>query len=381
MKKQPIIITMVCLLIGLVIYGIYNLEWEYVEHEVGLSEEAMVEPLLAAKTFLLTKDINFQELERENDFFKEGKITLTHDTAFIIDEAALAEYKNIESALLNWVREGGHLVYLLSPRRDMLTIKENTILTQANINVLSSEDVAWQHAVTSAPVANIEYIEDNIKQYWYIPYNFYFTNCEGEAFYLIETENTVLCDLAIQDGFITFITSVHQISNASLKYLDHGEFLLWLVGAKTKLVYLPSLHSTNWLIYLWRWSSLVIILAALSIICIMWHFSIRLGLAKTPLHLMKSTFANHIEANGNFMIKHEYYQHLKQALITDLERVMELRSPMYKSLTVAEQAKLLSQITGKNKQTIEQLLTQELPVDEAARVKFVRTFKELRKAL
>lgn len=381
MKKQSLIIIIIGLFISLVLYGLYSLEWEYIEKEVGLSEEAIAEPLLAAKTFLLTKDIYFQALEKENEFFKEGKITLAFNTTFIIDEAALVEYKNIENALINWVREGGHLVYLLSPRRDMLTIKDNAILTQANVEVQPSHTVAWQHSVTSAPEANVKYVDENVKQDWYIPNSFYFTGCEGDAFHLIDTENAVICDLAMQNGFITFITSVHQISNASLRHLDHGEFLLWLTGDNTQLVYLPSLHSTNWLMYLWRWSSLVIILTSLCITFIMWHVSIRLGLAKTPLHLMKSTFANHIEANGNFMIKHEYYQHLKQALLTDLERAMELRSPRYKSLTSAEKAKLLSQITGKNKQTIEQLLTQDLPADEAARVQFVRTFKELRKAL
>lgn len=379
-KKMLLLVSaLVALLASTILYLVFAVEWEKVEQEVGLSEVAQQDPLLAATTFLATKNIKLSTLNVLADVMIGHQITLANNSSIIVDEAALIEYKGLEKALLTWVKNGGHLVYLLSPRHNSLT--ESALLSQASIEVIPAKEGVGRYHIFSKPTANVEYTLNNETVKWRIPYQFYFKQCAGNEVSLKKTSRVVLCDLAFEHGFITFIPSLHPISNSGLKHLDHGEFLLWLVGKNQHVWYIPSLQSENWLASLWHWSGLFLVLLTISILALMWHVSMRLGLAKTPLASEKNKFADHIEAIGNFMIKQQHHEHLKQALVHDIEQVMELRNPRFKQLPPAEQAQLLSQVTGKNQQVIEQLLTEALPTEDNARLQFVKTFKELRKAL
>lgn len=380
-KKYLAIVAVVIFIIGAIGIALYSLEWEKKETEIGLSEEAKQNPLLAAEMFLANKQITLSKLLQESDFLVNKQITLSTNSTLIIDEAALIEYIGMEQAIIKWVKSGGHLVYLLSSRRDKLAINDNQILALTNVTVHEAEKTVKPSIILEAKEGNLSYKKEHYSVEWYFPYSYYLEDCPGTALRLKNSENVIICDLGLDNGYITFIPSIHPISTAGLRYLDHGELLLWLVGDNSKVWYLPSLQSPNWLLSLWQWSWLVLVLSVMSMLSFMWHVAIRIGLPKTPHSSSKSYFSEHIEAVGNFMIKHQQHRYLKQALLNDLEKAMELRSPRYRQLPVSEQALLVSKLTGKDKKTIEQLLTQELPVDDSARMQFVKTFKQLRNAL
>ena len=378
MSKLAIILSIVVvLLVGLIGISLYSLEWEYVEKEIGLSREANKEPLLASTLFLSAYDTQLSTLANESEFLISNEIILNTDSSLIIDEAVLAEYNNVEQALLAWVNKGGHLIYLLSPRRDTLPIGENSLLTQTAVSITEAKPIVYPYSVVQEIEANVEY--EGLQ--WNIPHNYYFEGCEGTSFSLIKTDNVVVCDISLGNGFITFIPSIHPLSTHGLRHLDHGEFLLWLIGDNNQIWYLPSLEATDWLVLLWQWSWLFVVLFVITAISFMWYLSIRLGLPHTPHESLKNVFSDHIEAVGNFLIKHDQHEKLKLALLHDLEQTLELRNPRYKQLSMNEKVSFISQITGKNEQVIEQLLSQELPIEETARVQFVKNFKELRNAI
>ena len=107
----------------------------------------------------------------------------------------------------------------------------------------------------------------------------------------------------------------------------------------------------------------------------------RFGSAKYPLHELKNSFADHIEAIGGFMISQGHYDVLKSALLKDLEHKIEKRNPRFKSLAIDEQVKIISQLTGKEGKVIQALLTRPMPEQQDVRLQYIKLFRELRKAL
>jgi hypothetical protein len=400
------------------------IKWEKVEIETGLTSKAQENPLLASTLLLAKHNINFTYLSSVNTIAKQHKITLHKHTSLMIDEATLLEYPWLTEALLEWVASGGHLIYVLSPQRNALKIDENSQFLEHFSMKASTDDSLFYQPVSllSKPIANVFMTTKTEKLSLYIPFKSFFTHCPGRGYnlsryrpsplaqnndnpkkiankthnikktstqpvninaqqYQEATEVTLICDSPYQQGFITFLPSIHVLSTQSLKHLDHGAFLLWLIGKNNHLYYLPSFKSANWLVKLWQWSWLVMVLVVLIIISGLWHLATRFGSAITPLDDTKNLFADHIAAMGNFIYRQNYDEQLKKALLLDLELAIEKRNSHYKNLPESEQAHLLSQLTGKEVNTIKQLLSQEIPKQAIARIHYIQLFKALREAL
>ncbi len=376
--KGTLLVLGLAMLVG---FLIFQTKWEKIEQEIGLSKEAYADPLLAANLFMKKHNVSLSTLKDQTDFMTSQKISLNQNGTLILDEAALNEYPNLEAALVDWVIAGGHLVYTLSPRRDLLELNNNALITQAEIQVVDSEFDSFRYDILFEPRHNIilKWHEDELKLN--LPFSAFFEGCKGTAFHSIDENNVLICEQAMGKGFVTFIPSVFAISNSGLKHLDHGAFLLWLVGDSKHLFYLPSLLAPNWLMELWHWSWLFVVLFLISVVSIIWHLAIRFGAAKYPLHALKSPFADHIEAVGSFMVSQGHYEAMKLALIKDFEHKMEKRNPRFKALNLDEQAIIISQLTGKESQAIKALLTQAMPEQQEIRLQYIKLFKELRKAL
>ena len=380
-KTKFLLISLLLLSVSWLAYIAFSTGWEKVDQEVGLSNEARSKPLLAATLLLQKRGIELKRLKDASHIFKNGKIIIPTDYSLIMDEAVLTEIDAFESAIIRWVKAGGHLIYVLSPRRDALYLDNNQLLKIADLNVVKADTPQQRVGVTDKPEANINIALNAFTLELNMPYSHHFTDCKGTGFQSLALDLTLVCELSIYDGRITFIPSVHPISNSSLKHLDHGQFLYWLTDGKKGLFYLPSQNTQNWLESLWNWSWQFIVLLLLSLFFYMWNVAIRIGLPETPSQISSNRFADHIEAAGNFMITHNHHQELKMALLKDLEYVMEKRIPTYKELSLSEQADLMSQSTGKACKDIEHLLSEPMPLDNTERLQFIKSFKELRKLL
>jgi hypothetical protein len=379
-SKSFIMAGLVVLVIGLG-YLISIIEWNMVEEEVGLTREAEQDPLLAASLFLKSYQKDLSTLTTSESFLKNGSITLSKSSSLLIDEAALVEYDELIPALITWVKQGGHVIYTLSPRREQLGLEDNDLIALSEVSVVDVEDVAFRKSIIDTPASNGVINTDEHTFSIYLAHRFVFENCTGLDIAKKESEEILICEMNINDGYITFVPSVNAISNDGLKHLDHGEYLLWLIGKNNKLFYLPSTESTNWAVLLWKWCWQVILLTLLLSLFFMWQLSMRLGRAIEPSEQSKNLFAKHIEAVGNFLFKYQHHDVLKNALLIDLANAVEKRHPKYKQLNLDEQASLISSLTGKNTSDIYLLLSEPLPEDENKRIRFIKLFKELRNLL
>ena len=379
-SKGFLIVGLAILVLGIG-YLISVIEWNMVDEEIGLTREAEQEPLLAARLFLESYQKDLTTITSSESFLKNKTITLSKDSSLLIDEAALVEYEGLIPALVTWVKQGGHLIYTLSPRREQLNLEYNDVIALSEVSVLDAEEVAFRESVLDTPISNGVITTDEHSFSIHLAHRFTFENCTGLDISKKDSEATLICEMGVNEGYITFVPSINAISNDGLRHLDHGEYLLWLIGKNNKLVYLPSTQSTSWAVLLWQWSWQVVLLTLILSLLLMWQLSMRLGVAIEPSKHSKNLFAKHIEAVGNFLFKYQHHDVLKNALLIDLANAVEKRHPKYKQLSLNEQASLISSLTGKNTSDIYLLLSEPLPEDENKRVKFIKLFRELRNLL
>jgi len=380
-KSKILLIIGLAILVMGIGYLISIIEWKMVEQEIGLTRKAEQEPLLAASLFLKSHQKNITTITTPESFFENSTITLSKDSSLLIDEATLVEYDGIIPALVTWVKQGGHLIYTLSPRREQLRLEKNALLTLTGVIVINADETANRKSVLVIPKSNVVVTKNEHSFSMYLAHRYIFEDCNGLEILKKESDEILLCEENIDNGYITFVPSINAISNDGLRHLDHGEYLLWLIGKNNELFYLPSTQSTSWAVSLWEWCWQVTLLILLLSLLLMWQLSMRLGLAIEPSKHSKNLFAKHIEAVGNFLFKYQHHDVLKNALLIDLANAVEKRHFKYKQLNLNEQASLISSLTGKNTSDIYLLLSEPLPEDENERIKFIKLFKELRNLL
>lgn len=369
------------LVIALIGYLTFIIKWQQVEQVVGLNKIGHQEPLLASIKLLEQQNINFNRLKSKDELIQQNTINYQVDNSVMIDEAVLYNEPKFANQLLAWVESGGHLIYVLSNNRDSLLLDDNAILSQLGIEVKKSDVPMVTNSVISEPAANLILETELHEIQTYLPYRHYFESCQGQIHNEKDYQHNLICDVNYGEGFITFLPGIDAFSNQGLKNLDHGALLLWLVGKNKALNYLPSFNSRGWLSSLWQWSWQFIVLAISLLLFIVWHLSLRIGLAKSPFYESQSPFNRHINAVGHFMFRQGHAQHIHKVLLDDIEQLMMKRNPIFGQLTVPDKIDLLSQLSKFEQQVIEQLYAEPVAQQNEQYVQMIKLFKALKESL
>ncbi|QDP02318.1 DUF4350 domain-containing protein [Thalassotalea sp. PS06] len=381
--KTNFIIGLLVVLSVLVGLYIYSLDWKEQEVIVGFNSEAQKDPMLAARLFLESKGKSLTKLDAKDKFIDDRGIMLVPDSTLIINENSILEYPSVDKYLLVWVREGGHLVYEVSPSRDSEQLQYNALLWEPEVGISHSEDPDFTNRLNiyNEPEANMTMSLENYPMSLALYSSFEITDCGGDAFSRDEKEGVVLCDLPWGDGYITYVTNLDMIKNHGLLHLDHGLFLDWLTASNERIFYLPSLYSPGWFERLWKLSWLTVIVMLLTLIFIVWRGLVRFGSIEISGKGQDSLFNKHLQAMSRFLIKHQQAEILHQALVADIDSIMEPRMPGFSQLEITEKTRILQEITGINAEQIEQLITQTVPEDDISRLRYTQEFKALKEKL
>lgn len=390
------------LLIGLLVlfivgigFAIFSQDWKEVEKKVGLSEDAAKNPLLAAELLLKNYDKSVSRVTKTEEFLVNKNLILEQNSSFIVDEAALFEHPHFVNALSDWVKAGGHLVYVLSPRRGQLNLDDNPFVKVAGLSVVEKDGGFGRQRLLLPVYPNLEMEYNQSSLQLYLPYKYSFSDCPGVSYekrrWNIKDKQfeeakegeseQLICEVGYYQGFVTFIPSIDIISNRGLLHLDHGAFLMWLIGKNDSLYYLPSLKASNWLLAFWQWSWQFFVSLVVLGLFILWFVGMRFGRARVPIQDSKVPFVRHVRATGQFLSSHGHSDVLQQALNTDIFTIVELRQPSVKHMTNAQQAETISELTGIEATQISDLLFSPLPEDSTERTKTINLYKQLREAL
>lgn len=109
MNRKPIIysVLVILLIICAALFIKHNYEWKEVEVNSGMSAEAHTYKYLAARRFLDKAGVYYEEIESNEFFYQLPPETDTIFLGRLQSNLTDAAYEN----LLNWVEDGGHLVF------------------------------------------------------------------------------------------------------------------------------------------------------------------------------------------------------------------------------------------------------------------------------
>ncbi len=381
---------------GLAYWFFTNYEKVKKDIDIGFNGEARRNHLLAAQRFFESYDVVVNSTE--------GVLQLPDTaTTIILPTERLQVGVDESNRYLHWVENGGHLVVAAThgysheearqdPLLELLGIK--TVVTtdeqgdnEEDIPVEDEEDIGWEsaHSRCSDTIVDVD---------WPGLHEFLVVNMNDRArlqlqktnyrttLQLIDEHGVYLLRLKVGKGYFTVLYTAGFMSNAFIGEYDHAAFL-WHVAQvgdnrPILLVYsdaMPSLWA--WLVQ-YAWTALLSFTLFLAIW--LWYASRRFGPLLPPLAMARRRLLEHIEAAGRFLWKRGQSQRLHKGVHHALMRAVELRHPVWLSLSVNKLHQRLAETSGLPIKQIEQALVYQAR-NEHEFTKTIQTLEHIRKSL
>lgn len=356
-------------------------DWQKNEIETGFTKEVSEDAFTMAGRLLALYNSSFEKIKRQDIINFDGELTIAENTVLVLDEGVLASSHELDSKLGDWVGAGGRLIYVLSSEREALGINESVFFNSLELSVIEHESGydSYFYFSSSPPPDTVLSLEGSDIELT-LGNQLYLESCVGDA-YTNKNNQVMVCDLSYGDGHVTVIPSFKQFTNEGLRVLDHGAFLVWLVGSDRKVSFVPNLVYPSWLAQLWAWSWQFVAALVALLALFVWHKASRLGRAFVPVRDNTTVFSQHLTALADFLHLHGHDEVLAQALKRDFYQQLELRIPNIKMLSDEQQAKMIAKLTQFDESTIKSLLETEFPKQKQQRTEYVKRFKQLRNAL
>ncbi|MEZ7278161.1 hypothetical protein EXT42_08695 [Pseudoalteromonas sp. CO302Y] len=382
MKLKYFMIGLLVLTVALLGSMLASVKWEKQEVEIGFQPEVAKDSFTLAQRLLASYDVQWHKDKRLASQTNPNQLTIDPNTMLVVDEAVLANSYELDQQLVQWVADGGRLVYVLNRQRDELGIDNAIFFQELGIDVTTVDDVFEFNFVlleegssnTTLTIDETTQLELELSQAFKID------SCQG-----VQTENqagdTVMCDLPFGAGRVIVLPSLAPFTNYKLRHLDHGSLLVWLTQGASKVTYVPYLSYPNWLSKLWHWSWQFVVSLLLTVVFAVWHISSRIGRAYAPDVDSKTSFNQHIRAIANFYTEHGHEARLFEALKKDFNAKVETRVPNFKMLSAHKQAEIIASLTQFDKEQVEILLSSELPESREQRTDYIKRYRQLRNAL
>lgn len=367
------------------------------EVEIGFSGEAARNHLLAAQHFFEAYGISINSVE--------GIARLPEQkTTIILPTERLQLGVDESKKYLQWIENGGHLVvaathgyYHEEARQDPLLdlVGINTVATQFDTEA-NEDDPSDEDEDTFNPAAGHGRCTDNLVDVdWPGLANFLTITMNDRArlrldktdypvaLKLTDEYGTFLLRLKIGKGYLTVLYSAGFMGNALIAENDNAIFFwhvaqvdeqhpIWLVFNDA----MPSLWS--WLLRN-AWSALLSF--GLFLLIWLWYASRRFGPLLPAQATARRRLLEHIEAAGRFLWKRGHAQRLYKAVHHGLMRTVELRHPVWLSLSVDKLRQRLAEISGLPIKQVEQALADTQARNEHEFTKSIQTLEHIRKSL
>ena len=386
-----IIFTLIpIMLTTFIAYWLYN-NFERVAQkvEIGFQGEARDNPLLAAERLL----------KRMGTPVKIGhtlpkiKQLESQDTLILLEYGSFLKSTQTKQ-LLNWVRNGGHLIWV----SDVLNnVQEKAIAPDPLFKRLSIRQ--YQNDLNGFEVAQILPTKFVWAQY-HLQVAFdsdYHLKSPLPATKIGNKYGIHLLFHYFGNGMISVLSDMWFIENNRIDLFDHAKFLwllvnsersatnVWLVYTKTYNddINIPS--SKNAMPPLWNllWTNMWAIIISVMILLLFWLWaaSRRFGPLLPVPPRIRRRLLEHIEASGHFWWRQDRALMLlrgaKQALLKRLESV----HPDWIRLSNTELSQRLALVSGLNAQEIENAWHCTKPDNEITFTQTVQIFTKIRKFL
>lgn len=335
-----------------VLYYVVDTFFERYETTIneGWSPEAWRNPSLGAIRFLerlgveVRSDVGLQDLLSTADGKRPPDYPATGDT-LVASYTYVFESPSLYQPLIDWVREGGHLVLDLSNYHDEEDIdRDNSFVEFLQVRMVSGDsffDAAEQ--LTDAQV----WEQSDPLLINFSPYNYLETEREELDLDFWDDYGSHLMEFTEGNGMVTVLSDTGIWENGGIGEHDHATLLAHLLAGRNGKVFfiinadMPSLWS-----YIWarvpEAATALLILAILMI----WRLYNRFGPIITNTDTVRRSLREHLLASGRFLWQHQLGGAQLQQVRSELVHYLEHRHPQWRSRDPEQQTLWLSERTG-----------------------------------
>ena len=386
------------LLLGLLAWWLWNLEWVELESGREPTEQARREPYLAAVRFLEGLGVTVQQEQGLSrlDGKLEAPLPSTDDVILLIDTFGILSRSRAER-LRQWVNEGGRVI--LGARNPYVSdreLEQDALFDLYGVTVQRGIDAHLDDEEVPRTIRDLLAPNDPCSRLL-TPFRFRFANDSQDIqvafpdWLTLETENDAVT-AGLEDslgprllqfeegaGHITFLTSTELWTNPYIGCHDNAYMLAQLAVTDGKVWLLVNQEAPSLLQLLWQRAWLWLLALLLWVALFLWRRAVRFG----PIIQMPSEhrrrLLEHIEAGAGFLWRHRQ----REGLIAPLREQVWARAKQrlgHQGDSPAGLYKALAQLTDIPVASVERALAGPV-TDEAAFIRAVSNLKTMKERL
>lgn len=330
---------------------------EVIEH--GPAPEVRSTPYLAAEQFLVAQK---RAVDRADNLAALGGLPPESRILLLLGERADMTPMQAEQ-LLEWVTNGGHLVFVAERIWDERSASSGDLLLDA-LGLQQYETIAEESADSSKQPGvdkNLEltrlYLEnEEAPAYLAFDTSFHLYDAGKKAHAWANSQGaTHMLQLQHGAGLITALTDSWIWQNDRIDGYDHA-WLLWYLTQDREVTFVYRTGHDSLAKQLLQHFPEALLALLLILAFTLWHLSHRLGpLIETTNHGRRQ-LEEHIRASADFLYRRAGQGHLLTSLQHDIMRQAQRRHPGYETLAHDQQCQVLAAFSGLTIDTIDHAL-------------------------
>jgi len=317
----------------------------------GFVGEARRNPYLAAEYFLRRMGLDARTLESPRELNRLP----SPEATIIIPTERFTLGKERAEALLDWARQGGHLIVRVRRPIRWNTDPEDPLLDLLKIG---GTDLGWDDVeAQTTTVIDREDRDDLMEVDFYEPYVLD-TDIADPLWQVDDPYGTRLIQVALGHGRLTVLSNIDFWSNDSIDDYSHARLLYILAatqgGGEVLILRSDDLPP----IWQWVWDRMPALVIATVLLLLAWlaratrRFGPLLPAAAPP----RRKLLEHVEASGHYLWRTGCRSELVEASREALLRRLRLAQPHLAGLRPKELSVRLADLTGLGARAIEQAL-------------------------
>lgn len=382
-SKNVLVKVLLAILIGLLGWYIYISVEVYEESSpTGFSQEARSEPYLAAQMLLETYQINAKLYDDFRLLYssKSDSITPSFDDAIILSDAQIALPKSMAKQLLSWVEGGGHLIVALNSNSVDEDFRANSLISELDVGTYWLEDeINTSEGEIETIITNADDLDMRVNLE--SSYRLDLSNNESVFYSAGDEVGATFAQMERGDGLISLLTEVNIWNNYQIDDFDNVELLLALTSTSENVLFFSSKELPHWFSILYDFSPYFIWLGIALILLAMWRAAVRFGPVLKEDKQSFSPFSDHIHAAGEYYWRNQQSEQLLQGLRDSVLLVFYKKRPQLKGAEQAEVLHALSELSGWQESTLQEILYNNNTLNESQFTRLVEALQSLRNTL
>jgi len=352
-----VLVLVVCALVT----GLYlQLDYRIVKEDKGYQGEAKTNPYLAAEFFLR----RMGQKTKKVILFSDKQIDLGESDTLLIPSSRTAFDSRRSVTMLEWVKQGGHLIITGQSEIENKSTHADYILDTLGLTIqYSSLDEASTQEEEPVNVA----IPDE-DYFWQIDFDDYLnikrtSEFNAQTMWIIEDEDRIHgLQLKLGKGRVSVLSDMRFFKNDYIDGYDHAAFLFSLTndqlasGGENIFYYSAYERQMSLLNWLWENAQALMLSLILSGVIVLWILVPRFGPLINIQQPIRRQFLDHLAASGNYHWRQGNYAHLLHEVRKQLSHRVKHAYPEWSGMSRQDQLAHFSQLSGLEQSAIEKAL-------------------------